>query len=412
MVWSKLIRGAGLWAGTTLILVSVAAAQMPEGQGPEGHGGYPPPTFFAPPGNPTDGAILMHPPIPPGSGPQVFWYQGNGPQEMIKPSDHWVGLQCGKIDSALQAQLGLEEGKGVLVQAVVEESPGAKAGIEKYDVLIRAGDRELTKVQDLIDEVDKVKEGKLTIELIRKGEKKTVELTPEKRPPIEALRDEAVDDSSEEWKNFFDYMQQWEPGKDGRPSMKFRFWRQPGTILPGEPDPAEKLPGNVKIQIRKEGGKPAEIEVTRDDESWSVNENELDKLPDDVRPHIERMLGAAHGPVGRWGIPPEGFRLPDAAQDWGSMIEKRFEEMNRRIDRLPNPLEGREGVLEKRFEDMNRRLDQLRDSLDELRSKRREKSKDDVKDKPQSEPETSDQPEPKAEAEPEAPQPESSGTEA
>jgi len=112
MVWSKLIRGAGLWAGTTLILVSVAAAQdAPEGQGPEGHGGYPPPAFFTPPGNPTDGAILMHPPIPPGGGPQVFWYQGNGPQEMIKPSDHWVGLQCGKIDPALQAQLGLEEGR-------------------------------------------------------------------------------------------------------------------------------------------------------------------------------------------------------------------------------------------------------------------------------------------------------------
>jgi len=118
-----------------------------------------------------------------------------------------------------------------------------------------------------------------------------------------------------------------------------------GTILPGEPDPAEKLPGNVKIQIRKEGGKPAEIEVTRDDESWSVNENELDKLPDDVRPHIERMLGAATRPGGAVGIPPEGFRLPDAAQDWGSMIEKRFEEMNRRIDRLPNPLEGRREFL-------------------------------------------------------------------
>ena len=121
------------------------------------------------------------------------------------------------------------------------------------------------------------------------------------------------------------------------------------------------------------------------------------------------MLGAAHGPAGRWGIPPEGFKLPEAAQDWGSMIEKRFEEMNRRIDRLPNPLEGREGVLEKRFQEMNRRLDQLRDSLDELRGRRPEKPKEEMKDKPKAQPESKDQP--KAEAEPEAPKPKSSGKE-
>ncbi len=418
MFWSKLIQGASIWTCTVLILGSAAAAQgVPDGPSSGERGLYPPPTFFVPPGDPTDGAIIMHPPVPPGVMPQVIWQQAGEPQEMIKPSDHWVGLQCSKVDPALQAQLGLEEGKGVLVQAVVENSPGAKAGIEQYDVLVRAGQRDLAKVQDLIDEVDRVKEGKLSIEFIRKGEKKTAEITPEKRPPIEAPGNDAVNESPEEWKHFFDYLQQWEPGKDGRPSMKFRFWRQPGTILPGQPEPADKLPGNVKILIRKEGDKPAEIEVTRGDENWSVNEDELDKLPADLRPHIERMLGTPHAPQGWWGTSPDGFKRPDAAQDWESMIEKRFQEMNRRIDRLPNPLEGREGVLEKRFEDMNRRLDQMRDSIDELRSKRREKPKDELKDQPQVEPESQDQPkaeskdDPKAEVEPETSQPKSAGNE-
>jgi DNA repair exonuclease SbcCD ATPase subunit len=78
------------------------------------------------------------------------------------------------------------------------------------------------------------------------------------------------------------------------------------------------------------------------------------------------------------------------------MIEKRFEELNRRLEQLPNPLEGREGMIEKRFEEMNHRLDQLRDALDELRGKRHEKPKQ----------------EPKVDPEPEAPKPEPSGAEA
>ncbi len=412
MVWHRFVRVVLISGGCMLLAAGLVSARAAEPMVPS-----PPPTFIVPQGDPTSGAIVPYPPLPPGIMPQVFWQKGDEPQEIIKPSDHWVGLQCSKTEPALAAQLGLEEGKGVLVQAVVENSPGAKAGIEKYDVLVRAGDRELTKVQDLIDEVDKVKEAKLSIELIRKGEKKTVEITPEKRPPAQPLPDEAVDGSSEEWKDFFDYMKKWQPGEDGRPSMKFRFWRQPGTILPNPPD---ELPGNVKVLIRKEGDKPAQIEVTRGKESWSVNENELDKLPPDLRPHIERMLGTSRGPAGRWRYSPEGFRLPDEMQHWQSMIEKRFEEMNQRIDKLPNPLEGKGGILEKRFEDMNRRLDKLRESIDELHNKGPEKPKDELKDKPKVPSQSKNQPKaeaelkdvPKAEAEPQAPQPGSSGTEA
>lgn len=397
MFWNRLSRGAAVWACVALISVGVAAAQdMSKGRRP-GEGIYPPPTFFAPPGRDTNGAIIMQPPIPPSAMPQVIWQSGDPPPEAVKPSDHWLGLQCGKLSEALRAQLGLDEEQGILVEALVDESPAAKAGIEKYDVLIQAGDRKLTKVQDLIDEVDAVKDGKLSIELIRKGKKKTLEVTPEKRPPMEALGEEPQDDSPGEWKDFLEHMKQWEPGKDGRPSMKFRFWRQPGTILPKESKPAQKLPDGVKIEIRKEGDKPAEIKVTRGDENWSVTENELDQLPDDLRPYVEGTLGKPHGPEGAWSFPPEGFKVPNPLEGREDMIEKRFEELNRRLEQLPNPLEGREGMIEKRFEEMNKRLDQLRDALNELRGKRREKPKD----------------EPKAEPQPEAaPEVESSGAEA
>ncbi|MHB8898492.1 MAG: S1C family serine protease [Thermoguttaceae bacterium] len=422
MDFSKLIRSAGLAGCAVLILTAVAAAQKPPGPGGPGRPGIgPPATIFMPgegPGQATDGAIIMYPPVPPGAAPSMFWQQGDHVPEMVKPSDHWLGLQCGKVDPALQAQLGLDEGKGILVEDVVKDTPAAKAGIQKYDIMVRAGDRELTKIQDLIDEVDKVKDKKLPIELVRKGEKKTVEIVPEKRPALDASGGQGVDDSPEEWKNFFDYMQQWEPGEDGRPAMKFRFWRQPGTIVPGRPGAPEKLPDNVKIEIRKQGEKPAEVTVTRGDDTWSVNENELDRLPADLRPHVERMLGAAHGPVGAWGIPPEGFKVPEAVQDWRGLIEKRFEEMNRRIDKLPNPLGDGDGALERRFEEMNRRLEQMRKSLDELRGRDGEKAGDGLGEHGDVRPEVQDRPKngskgdkPKEVPEAENPKTESSRTE-
>ena len=176
MSWDRVSLVGGVLFCVVVLAAGAVCAQLPE------RADGPPPTFFSPPGGDTGGAIIMQPPIPPGAVPQVIWQNGDQMQEVIKPSDHWVGLQCGRMDAALRVQLGLDEDEGVLVEAVVEESPAAKAGVEKYDVLIKAGDRKVTKVQDLIDEVDKVKEGKLSVELIRKGKKKTVELTPEKRP--------------------------------------------------------------------------------------------------------------------------------------------------------------------------------------------------------------------------------------
>ena len=49
----------------------------------------------------------------------------------------------------------------------------------------------------------------------------------------------------------------------------------------------------MSIVISKEGDQPAKIVVKRGDEKWEVTEKELDKLPADVRPHVEHMFG--HG---------------------------------------------------------------------------------------------------------------------
>ena len=56
--------------------------------------------------------------------------------------------------------------------------------------------------------------------------------------------------------------------------------------------PPVHLPDNFSITFHRDGKKPGTVTVTRGDDKWEVKEDELNKLPDDVRPIAERMMGA------------------------------------------------------------------------------------------------------------------------
>ncbi len=93
---------------------------------------------------------------------------------------YMIGVSCVPAGEALKAQLGLEH--GLVVESVVDESP-ASGSIETYDVLVRAGDGDLSDLSDLVDAVRKAGENEedLEIVLIRAGKKSTVTVTPGKR---------------------------------------------------------------------------------------------------------------------------------------------------------------------------------------------------------------------------------------
>ena len=79
-------------------------------------------------------------------------------------------------------------------------------------------------------------------------------------------------------------------GGNGQPPLQLRFIR-PGAIVPGDVLVTVPLPPNMSIVVSKEGDQPARIVVKRGHEKWELTEKELDKLPADVRPHVQRMLG-------------------------------------------------------------------------------------------------------------------------
>lgn len=279
----------------------------------------------------------------------------------VEPSEYWLGIACSPVPPAVRAQLDLPEKQGVLVEGVVPESPAAKAGIMQHDILLRAGDKPLADPRDLIQAIEATKEGVLKIELLRGGKPKTVKATPAKRP--EDARPHAgnmpVPGDREAMEKWMQGM--WSGGEGGgdgqRPPMRFRFFH-PGAIVPRDVLVPVPLPANMSVMITKEGDQPAKIVVKRGDEKWELTEKELDKLPADVRPHVERMLG--RGPLGIVG----GIRSLDFMPEGASPDQFDIPVPGPEIKGMPGG--GLLERIEKRFDEMNRRMDKMMKQMDEL----------------------------------------------
>jgi hypothetical protein len=206
----------------------------------------------------------------------------------VKPGEYWIGVEVQyPLPEAVRAQLSIPKDEGVLVQEVVPSSP-ADGKLKQYDILIKAADKPLKSVSDLLAAVNAAKDGKLAMEVLRGGKAVKVEVTPTKRPA-------AVPPTVDVWvAPDLRYKGLMEALKLSGPVLRYHTMA-PGWILrPGTPH-QPPLPGNLTISVTKQGDQPAKIVVKRDDQKWEVTENELDKLPNDVRPHVERMLGFGMG---------------------------------------------------------------------------------------------------------------------
>ena len=263
----------------------------------------------------------------------------------VKPSDYWLGIGFRPLGEALRAQLALPEGQGLLVEQVMPETPAARAEIQRHDIVLKAGGKPLKDMQQLIDAVDAAKDGELSLEIIRDGKPITIKVKPEKRPegPVQKYQ---IDVPGHPGLDFA--WQQFEKVWPGKSPFGFRRLN-PGVILPPGATAYAPLPGNLSVTIRKQGDEPAKIDVQRGDESWSVDENGLDTLPPDIGDHVNRMLGVV--PLDADGgnrvrieshkHPTRMFQWPPApGPDGEGRLEKRLEEMNRRIERMQEMLEG------------------------------------------------------------------------
>lgn len=114
----------------------------------------------------------------------------------VTPSRFMIGVHCEPVTELLSTHLGLEDNVGLAVQQVVDDSPSAKAGLEKHDIITKLGESSVGSISELIAAVEKVETKETEIHYIRRGESKTATITPSEREEIEKQVIEIFSDSN------------------------------------------------------------------------------------------------------------------------------------------------------------------------------------------------------------------------
>jgi membrane-associated protease RseP (regulator of RpoE activity) len=85
-----------------------------------------------------------------------------------------LGIRTASLNSDLSGYFGGTNGKGALVLEVLKDTPAEKAGIKAGDVITRVDNQDVQDSDDLVRAL-RDEEGKVTITVVRKGAKRTVE---------------------------------------------------------------------------------------------------------------------------------------------------------------------------------------------------------------------------------------------
>ena len=101
----------------------------------------------------------------------------------------YLGVVTTEVAPALAAQLGLPEGFGLVVDEVIPDSPAARAGVQRFDVLKQLNDQHLIDPNQLATLVRSFgKDADVSVTILRKGDVQRLSIKigermlPERRP--------------------------------------------------------------------------------------------------------------------------------------------------------------------------------------------------------------------------------------
>ncbi|MDU9002282.1 trypsin-like peptidase domain-containing protein [Sedimentitalea todarodis] len=90
----------------------------------------------------------------------------------------WLGVQIRPMSDEVASVLGYDGPKGAVVEAVTEDSPANKGGLEKGDIILSFNGTEIVELRDLTRAVaDTAPDKSADVEILRKGDKITRQVT-------------------------------------------------------------------------------------------------------------------------------------------------------------------------------------------------------------------------------------------
>jgi len=291
--------------------------------------------------------------------PNVYsYYSAEEPNKVLADmnilftsSRYWLGVEVSPARGALAAQLDLPNGKGLVVDNVVPQSPAAKAGVKQYDVFVSLGGTPLAEVGDLGKALDKVGAKEMTLDLLRSGKKETLRVTPVDRA-VSYGTGAGHSGSEAEMKTGTEY-----------PVFTYTL-AQPFVATPSKP---LEFPKDLKVIITKQGPSPAEVIVTRGDKTWRVTDKTLEQLPEEVRKPVQEFLSRSAGEV--------GFELRAETISFGSdgktitatgaplQFLQRFASHPEKPGTTVSPPPAPRDSIEKRLDEISRRLEAIEKTL-------------------------------------------------
>jgi membrane-associated protease RseP (regulator of RpoE activity) len=90
-----------------------------------------------------------------------------------------IGVSTVELTKQLADYFGITGGRGVLVTAVVEDGPAAKAGIKAGDVITAVDGEAIDSPGDIARVIGKKKEGEVTLTIVRNKSQQTFRVTPQ-----------------------------------------------------------------------------------------------------------------------------------------------------------------------------------------------------------------------------------------
>ncbi len=101
----------------------------------------------------------------------------------------WVGVEPNELTPELAETFGLKDVEGVIITGVLQNAPAAKAGLRPGDVLVRVAGEPVRHVGELLTRIAALTPGvSAKIEVMRRNQALTLEVTPTQRPKTKAVQ--------------------------------------------------------------------------------------------------------------------------------------------------------------------------------------------------------------------------------